>query len=219
MRGKDDHYFSRMEKDWPNIRDKVTKALEEALVKQIWKETPNHNDHNMITKNLLNPKPLKRRGRSSGGLKKAKKQRLNVALVVENATLIFEKTLSVSDVNPNQSRFLIPFKKLKRNDFLTQEESSFLEQDKDDKGNKPGVEAFLVNQRSETWSFVFKRWVMEKKKKKSQNSSLNYVLNCGWNDIVQDNSLKAKDKISLWSFRSDGVLCFALVTHPPTITT
>ncbi|KAL0723917.1 hypothetical protein Bca4012_038516 [Brassica carinata] len=256
-----------MAKDWPNIRDKVAKALEEVLRKEqshsslsriikfdlnerpppdsddedhevssgasscTWlcnkidlnkpprEEPPNYDDHN-ITENLLNPKPLKRRGRSSGRLKKAKKQRLNVALEVKDAVLIFEKTLSVSDVNPNQSRFLIPFKKLKRNDFLTQEESSFLEQDEDDKGNKPGVEAFLVvNQRSETWSLVFKRWVMEKKKKSSQNGSLNYVLNRGWNDIVDDNKLKAKDKISLWSFRCDGVLCFSLVTHPPTVST
>ncbi|CAG7909206.1 putative B3 domain-containing protein At3g49610 [Brassica rapa] len=179
-------------------------------------EPPNHDGHK-VTQNVLNPKPLKKRGRgSSGRLNKAKKQRLNVVLEVKDAVLIFEKTLFASDVNPNQSRFLIPFKKLKRNDFLTQEESSFLEQDENKKGKKPGVEALLVNERSQTWSLVFKRWVM-KKEKDSQNGSLHYVLNRGWNDIVKDNKLEANDKISLWSFRSDGVLCFSLVTHPSTI--
>ncbi|CAH8308263.1 unnamed protein product [Eruca vesicaria subsp. sativa] len=179
-------------------------------------EPPNHDDVN-ITQNLLNPKPLKRKGRGSGRLNEAKKQRLNAALEVEDVWLIFEKTLSMSDVNPNQSRFLIPLNKLKRNDFLTQEESSFLEQEK--RGKQPGLEAILVDQRSEAWSLVFKRWVMKKKKNNSQSRSLNYVLNCGWNDIVKENNLKAKDKISLWSFRCDGVLCFSLVTHPPTIIT
>ncbi|CAF1923846.1 unnamed protein product [Brassica oleracea var. botrytis] len=270
--GEDDHYPLRMKINWSNICDKVTKTLEDAMLKaksssssspRILKfdlnelppsdtddeeqdeakrrdhkvssgassrfcnnfdlnkspkeEPPNHDDHK-VTQNSLNPKPLKKRGRgSSGRLNKAKKQRLNVALEVKDAILIFEKTLSVSDVNPNQSRFLIPFKKLKRNDFLTQEESSFLEQDENKKGmKKPGVEALLVNERSQTWSLVFKRWVM-KKEKDSQNGSLNYVLNRGWNDIVKDNKLKANDKISLWSFRFDGVLCFSLVTHPSTI--
>ncbi|KAJ0245017.1 hypothetical protein HA466_0185190 [Hirschfeldia incana] len=261
-----------MKKDWSNICDKVTKAVEEAMLKakssssssRILKfdlnevppsdtddeeqveakrgdhkvsngassrfcnnfdlnkspkeEPPNHDDHH-----LLNPKSLKRKGRSSGRSNKAKKQRLNVVLEVKDAILIFEKTLSASDVNPNQSRFLIPFKKLKRNDFLTQKESSLLVQDENKKGEKPGLGVFLVNQRSETWSLVFKRWVMKKKtkkkKKNSQNGSLNYVLNSGWNDIVEDNNLKAKDKISLWSFRCDGVLCFSLVTHPSTTST
>lgn len=269
MRGEDDHYLSRMKKDWPNIRDKVTKALEEALLRKAKspspsriikfdlneppppdaddeeqineaerrdhkvssgassrfcsnidlnksprEEPPNH-DHN-ISKNLLNPnpgkRPLKRKGRGSGRLDKAKKQRLKAALDVGDSKLVFEKTLSVSDVNPNQSRFLIPFKQLKRNDFLTQEESSFLEQEEGNKGGKPGVEAFLVDQRSEAWSLVFKRWVM-KKKESSQKGTLNYVLNRGWNDIVKENKLKAKDKISLWSFRCDGVLCFSLVSN------
>ncbi|VVA90084.1 unnamed protein product [Arabis nemorensis] len=72
-------------------------------------------------------------------------------LTCEDARLIFEKELSVSDVNPKQSRYLMPFNQLKRNDFLTQVESSFIEQEEDEEGDKPGIGVILVNQKAEKW--------------------------------------------------------------------
>ncbi|EOA11945.1 hypothetical protein CARUB_v10016530mg [Capsella rubella] len=116
--------------------------------------------------------------------------------------LIYEKILTASDVKSSESRLLIPFKKLLRNDFLTPAESQAV-------GNV-GVETILVNQWFKEWSLRCKIWVM--KKKGSGKRTLNYALNGGWNAVVKGNELKAKDKISLWTFRCRGVLCFALDT-------
>ncbi|CAA7026539.1 unnamed protein product [Microthlaspi erraticum] len=174
-------------------------------------------------------KPLvRKRRKSSGGNKRGKKPRREAALVVdppptpawlvqamesmeeaEDARLILKKSLFKSDVKRAQSRFLISFNQLERNDFLTQEESILLEQDKVDKVEKgKGIKVVVVNQRSEKWNLRFKKWEM--RNKTSESGSLHYVLNRGWNDIVEGNTLKAGDKIDLWSFRSQGSLCFAL---------
>lgn len=90
-------------------------------------------------------------------------------------------------------------------------ESSFIEQEEDEEGDKPGVGVILMNQKAEKWFLLLKRWKMTKKKN-SENRTLNYALSCGWNDVVKGNGLKDKDKISLWSFRFEEVLCFALGT-------
>ncbi|CAL9224365.1 unnamed protein product [Arabidopsis halleri] len=130
----------------------------------------------------------------------------------ENPRLIFERTLFNSDVNSNLSRLLIPFQKLIRNDFLTPSECRALERDEDNEDEENiGVGTILVNQRFKMWGLRFKIWVMEKKD--SGHGTLNYTLNWGWNDVVKGNNLKAGDKISLWTFRCRGVLCFALDTE------
>ncbi|KAG7548422.1 hypothetical protein ISN44_As12g036120 [Arabidopsis suecica] len=127
----------------------------------------------------------------------------------ENPRLIFERTLFNSDVNSILSRLLIPFQKLIRNDFLTPSECRALERDEDNEDEENiGVGTILVNQRFKMWGLRLKIWVMEKKD--SGHGTLNYTLNWGWNDVVKGNNLKAGDKISLWTFRCRGVLCFAL---------
>ncbi|XP_010436784.1 PREDICTED: putative B3 domain-containing protein At5g35780 [Camelina sativa] len=123
-----------------------------------------------------------------------------------NPLLIFEKGLKASDVKSGQSRLLIPFQQLIRNDFLTPGEHRAI--DKDDENI--GVGAIFVNQRCEKWGVRFKIWAMEKD---SGHGTLNYALNWGWNDVVKGNHLKQDDKISLWTFRCRGVLCFALETY------
>lgn len=102
---------------------------------------------------------------------------------------------------------------LLRNDFLTPEESLAVakEEDNDEDDENIGVGIILVNQRSEKWGLRFKVWEM--KKKNSGNGTLNYILNWGWNDVVEGNGLREGDTISLWSFRWRGVLCFALGTR------
>lgn len=190
--------------------------------------------HDSIPETTPNPNPqsspsrgkgplVRKRRKTSGGNKRAKKPRREPALEeptpawlvqvmesmeeAEDARLILKKTLFESDVKRAQSRFLITFKQLERNDFLTQEESRFLEQDKVEKGK--GIKVVVVNQRSEKWNLRFKKWEM-RNNKTSENGSLHYALNRGWNAIVEGNALKAGDKIDLWSFRSQGSLCFAL---------
>ncbi|XP_010446122.1 PREDICTED: B3 domain-containing protein At5g38500-like [Camelina sativa] len=129
-----------------------------------------------------------------------------------NPLLIFEKGLKASDVKSGQSRLLIPFQQLIRNDFLTPGEYRAMEKDeyKENDDENIGVGAIFVNQRCEKWGVRFKIWAMEKD---SGHGTLNYALNWGWNDVVKGNDLKEDDKISLWAFRWRGVLCFALETY------
>ncbi|KAL1209176.1 B3 domain-containing protein [Cardamine amara subsp. amara] len=129
--------------------------------------------------------------------------------VEEEPRLFFERDLTASDVNLGQSRLLIPFNQLIRNDFLTSAESLAMGKDEEDlDDDNIGVGTILVNQRSEKWGLRFKIWSMEKKD--SGKGTLNYALNWGWNDVVKGNNLKLKSKINLWTFRCRGVLCFAL---------
>ncbi|KAL1210910.1 putative B3 domain-containing protein [Cardamine amara subsp. amara] len=131
----------------------------------------------------------------------------------QDLRLIFERTLSASDVKKQQSRLLIPFKKLIRNDFLTPKESLVAAKDEDNNDEDDeniGVGSILVNQRSKKWGLRFKIWKM--KKKNSGKGTSIYILNWGWNDVVKGNSLREGDYSSLWSFRCRGELCFALGT-------
>ncbi|EOA18466.1 hypothetical protein CARUB_v10007012mg, partial [Capsella rubella] len=127
--------------------------------------------------------------------------------VAGNPMLVFEKSLSQSDVNTNQSRLLMPFSMLTRNDFLTEAECQAIEREDIEEENI-GVGTLLVNKKCEKWGLRFKIWVMEKPD--SRNGTFNYTLNWGWNDVVKGNHLRAGHEISLWSFRCRGVLCFAL---------
>lgn len=132
----------------------------------------------------------------------------------QDPTLIFEKALFASDVNPTLSRFLMPFNSLIRNDFLTPAEWSIIEEEDIVNDMKLGVGAILVDPRSEKWGVILKRWEMMKG---SGNRSWSYSLTCGWNDIVKANELKDGDNIVVWSFRCRGILCFALVHLPLTM--
>ncbi|VVA90139.1 unnamed protein product [Arabis nemorensis] len=121
--------------------------------------------------------------------------------------LIFERTLTKTDVDPGQSRLSMPFNLLIRNDFLTQVELRIIEKDiKND--NKTGVGAILVDQMCKKYGVMLKRWEM---KKETGRGSWNYSLICGWNDVVKANGLEEGDYINVWSFRWRGVLSFALV--------
>ncbi|CAL9224363.1 unnamed protein product [Arabidopsis halleri] len=131
----------------------------------------------------------------------------------ENPRLIFVRALTNSDVQVGQSRLLIPFQQLIRNDFLTPAECRAIQKDEDEEEDEEdeniGVGTILMNQRFKMWGLRFKIWVMQKD---SGHGTLNYALNWGWNEVVKGNGLKAGDKISLWTFRCRGVLCFALET-------
>ncbi|EOA32983.1 hypothetical protein CARUB_v10016313mg [Capsella rubella] len=190
------------------------------------KETLNPNSPCSLSLCLPDNKSRKRRAvqerKRSGGYKKAKVSPLSQTTKREvpewlvevmrdmngakDAKLIFEKTLFVTDVNPTQNRLSMPFNNLLRNDFLTPVESRIIDEDINN-NKKIGVGAILVDQWSKKWGVMLKRWEM---KKDSGRGSWNYNLICGWNDIVEANGLKDGDKITLWSFRCCGILCFAM---------
>ncbi|KFK42929.1 hypothetical protein AALP_AA1G056500 [Arabis alpina] len=119
--------------------------------------------------------------------------------------LIFERGLTKTDVEPGQSRLSMPFNLLIRNDYLTPVELSILEADINN-GKKTGVGAILVDQMSEKYGVMLKRW--------EQKNGWKYTLTCGWNDVVEANGFEEEDYISIWSFRWRGVLSFALVSAP-----
>ncbi|XP_010445611.1 PREDICTED: putative B3 domain-containing protein At5g35780 [Camelina sativa] len=129
-----------------------------------------------------------------------------------NPLLIFERGLTPTDVKTTQCRLLIPCQQLIRNDFLTPRESRAINKEEyiENDDDTIGVGTILVNQRCEKWGLRFKLWPMEKE---TGHGTLNYALNWAWNDVVKGNNLKAGDKISLWTFRCRGVLCFALETY------
>ncbi|KAL9292653.1 putative transcription factor B3-Domain family [Arabidopsis thaliana] len=196
------------------------------------KDPPNPNFPCPLSLCLTENKSRKRRAveqrKRTGGVKKAKvapfsqtaretpEWLVNVMRDMKeakDAKLIFEKTLFVTDVNPTQNRLSMPSNNLFRNDFLTSVESRIIDKDiKNDK--KIGVGAILVDQQCKKWGVMLKRWEM---KKESGQGSWNYNLICGWNDIVEANGLKEGDNISLWSFRSCGILCFAMEQRSPSL--
>lgn len=138
-------------------------------------------------------------------------------LVTEGPRLIFEKKLTSTDVDPAQSRLLMPFNSLVRNDFLNPVELRIVAQEDEKRiaaqeDEKNGVGAMLVDQQKKMWGLILKRREMVKVEK---NGTLNYALICGWNDVVQSNGLKEDDDISVWYFRWRECLCFALVLPPP----
>lgn len=127
----------------------------------------------------------------------------------EDPKLIFETALKPSDVNTTQSRLLMPFNNLLRNDFLTTAEAQAISRvpvRKEDEENN-GIGTILMTRKIKKWGLRFKIWEMEKK---SGNGTLNYAFNWDWNEVVQFNELEAGDNIRLWTFMWRGVHFFAL---------
>ncbi|CAL9213878.1 unnamed protein product [Arabidopsis halleri] len=129
----------------------------------------------------------------------------------DDPKLIIVKTLDSNDVDPRQNRLSIPINSVIQNDFLTLDESRLIDDDDTTNEGNMGVAAFLVDQRTKKWNVGFKQWFMTTD---SGSSYWSFVLRGEWSNVVETNGLKEGDKISLWSFRCNGLLCFALV--PPT---
>ncbi|XVE92148.1 hypothetical protein REPUB_Repub01dG0072200 [Reevesia pubescens] len=115
--------------------------------------------------------------------------------------LVIQKQIFFSDVNPQASRFSIPFSQLKTHKFLSETEAKYLED-----GTKALKVCLLQPSMKET-EVTFKRW-------KYMGKSSSYVMNNTWNSVVNNNPLKIDDVVQLWSFRVKSKLCFALVKVP-----
>ena len=115
-----------------------------------------------------------------------------------NLVLVIQKSLFFSDVNPQASRFAMPFSQLKTHEFLNKTETEDL------KDVKKAIKVCLLEpSMKENCDITFKRWNMSK-------CSM-YVMNGAWNSVVENNGLKIDDIVQLWSFRVKSDLCFALV--------
>ncbi|CAH8308957.1 unnamed protein product [Eruca vesicaria subsp. sativa] len=133
------------------------------------------------------------------------KKDMNIA---NDPILIAGKPLDLNDVDPDQNRLSIPFQTLQRNDFLTSDELKILGDQGVNNGGRIGVAAFLVDQRTKQWKVVLKKWV--RMCDDSGKVLSNYLLSGEWSDVVEANGLRDEDNISLWSFRLNGFLFFAL---------
>ncbi|KAL3748779.1 hypothetical protein ACJRO7_009940 [Eucalyptus globulus] len=121
------------------------------------------------------------------------------------ATLVLQKELRSSDVDPRQYRLSMPAKKIKAK-FLTREESETLESQK-------GIPVSLIEPCLKVHhGLQLKRWM-------NDTVHFSYVLTKEWNDVAQfeQNGLKKDSPVQLWAFRVNGDLCFCLVNskHPP----
>ncbi|XVF85247.1 hypothetical protein PTKIN_Ptkin17bG0102600 [Pterospermum kingtungense] len=111
--------------------------------------------------------------------------------------LVIQKQIYFSDMSRIASRLSMPFSQLKTHEFLTKAEAERL------KNVKNFIKACLLEPSMKESGITFKRW--------NYGKSSSYVLNKGWNSVVESNGLKVGDTVQVWSFRVNSELCFALV--------
>ncbi|XVF85214.1 hypothetical protein PTKIN_Ptkin17bG0100200 [Pterospermum kingtungense] len=111
--------------------------------------------------------------------------------------LVIQKPIYFSDMNRIASRLSMPFSQLKTHEFLTKAEAERL------KNVKNYIKVWLLEPSMKESGITFKRW--------NYGTSSSYVLNKGWNSVVESNGLKVGDTVQVWSFRVNSELCFALV--------
>ncbi|MFS7953254.1 putative DNA-binding pseudobarrel domain superfamily [Helianthus anomalus] len=111
------------------------------------------------------------------------------------AEFVIEKRLTVSDVNPNQGRLLIPVLQLKnKKGFVTADEETMM-------GMKEDVSVWVFDPERRKSTLNLAKWKMSKEC---------YVLKTKWNHVVKTNGFKEEMVIRVLSFRVDHQLCFLL---------
>ncbi|XP_059434150.1 putative B3 domain-containing protein At2g27410 isoform X2 [Corylus avellana] len=116
--------------------------------------------------------------------------------------LVIQKALYDTDLKKNNSRLSIPLRQIK-GDFLGDDERESLAQQNE--LNVPFIEpSHKVN------NMILRQWDMPKESGKTCST---YVLRTNWNEVSQENGLRPKDVVQVWSFRVDNEqkLCLALV--------
>ncbi|TYH46925.1 hypothetical protein ES332_D11G374400v1 [Gossypium tomentosum] len=112
------------------------------------------------------------------------KQHIVEKLGGPDCVLVIQKKLFFSDVNPQSSRFLIPFSQLKSHEFLNESEVKHL------KTKKDVIKARLLEPSMDEIKINFNKWVMG-------NSSM-YVITTSWKSIVKNNQLQVDNAVQLW---------------------
>ncbi|XLS91311.1 hypothetical protein HN51_067319 [Arachis hypogaea] len=118
-------------------------------------------------------------------------------------TLLIEKTLYPSDLNPQQNRLSIPSQRVKDKDFLLPTELETLEE-------KKGIKVKLIQPSLEITELTLIKWFMHKGPK-SEKVSVSYILRSNWVKVAKANNLQKDDVIQVWSFRVEDKLCMAIV--------
>ncbi|CAA7026472.1 unnamed protein product [Microthlaspi erraticum] len=121
--------------------------------------------------------------------------------------MIIQKPLDLNDVDPSLNRLSIPFHTINCNNFMNSDETKILGDDDLNNEGQMGVAAFLVDQRTEQWPVVLKKGLF---RTVSGRKFMGFLLGGEWSQVVKANGLLDKDNITLWSFRRNGILFFAL---------
>lgn len=121
--------------------------------------------------------------------------------------MIIQKPLDLNDIDPSQNRLSIPFDTITCNNFVNSDEIKILGDDDLNNEGQMGVAAFLVDQRTKQWHVVLKKGLL---KTVSGTRFMGFLLGGEWSQIVKANRLLDEDNITLWSFRRNGILFFAL---------
>jgi hypothetical protein len=130
------------------------------------------------------------------------KKKVAVELQGSDVKMVIKKVLTKTDLDPSCNRFLIPSKKTSAV-FLTQEEQDNIVQKKQDGLHFQGMEVSLIEPSLKESSIWLKKWNVGK--------SMSYVLSSPWISVATTNGLDVGDVITLWSFRVDGRLYFAIM--------
>ncbi|CAF1923884.1 hypothetical protein HID58_064099 [Brassica napus] len=117
--------------------------------------------------------------------------------------MIIEKSLTATDLNPNNGRLSMPPSQIVDEDFVTEVEKTIKEKGLSGKG----LDATIIDCKLRRWEVNLRIWDM--------SGRPIYNLLTGWNQVVKDINLQEKDNIRLWSFHSNGKLYFALILLPP----
>nr|GEV19327.1 hypothetical protein [Tanacetum cinerariifolium] len=121
--------------------------------------------------------------------------------------LVIQKTLHASDLNRNLNRLNMPFQQVETHDFLKHEEKQVLGIYGRRKDGTKEIKVQIVgpNLQMHEKTLLLKIWRM--------SSTENYVLTTNWFNFVEENNnvLKEKTTIQVWSFRKDEELCFGVV--------
>ncbi|KAF8037708.1 hypothetical protein BT93_B0534 [Corymbia citriodora subsp. variegata] len=118
----------------------------------------------------------------------------------QDVMLVLEKRLSATDVKRHASRLSIPMGQM-RASFLTGEEIRAL-------GNKEEIAVSLIE------PCLHVRHGLQLRKWNHKRDNFSYVLAKEWTDVAhpfERNGLEMGCLVRLWSFRTNGDLCFCLV--------
>ncbi|XP_050376447.1 putative B3 domain-containing protein At3g24850 [Argentina anserina] len=105
----------------------------------------------------------------------------------DEARLVIEKPLIISDCRNNASRLTMPENQLLW-PFLEKDEAEWLDKSRGE------LHITLIDPMVEEEKICLAQW--------NYPSSISYILRTGWNYVVAKNALKAMDLIQVWSFRN-----------------
>ncbi|GLT31712.1 hypothetical protein SLA2020_064290 [Shorea laevis] len=120
--------------------------------------------------------------------------------------LVMQKRLLHSDLDPNQNRLLIPWRRYNNLNFLTHDELRRMEKFRESHYKDPedDLRVLLVEPCLEETQLSLRKWC-------SFGNHVEYFLTKGWWSVVERNELKVGDAVQLWNFGRFNQLCFALV--------